>query len=139
MMRAAATLGAVLALLSGCASMLDNTSDAYARLQRHVGASAEQFFGTYGLPAAAYPTSDGGTLYEWRSDVRRYTMPSTTNATSTRVGSTVYTYASTTPGTSTSTFCVITLSVRDGKVMEARIVKDTIGDWSLSRCSEVFQ
>ena len=123
--------------LCGCANTLKSTTDVQAELgSRYRGAPAENFFRNNGLPMGAMATSSGGTIYQWRSDVVVTQMPVT--ATTRVVGNQAFTNFS--GGQTREQFCAIQIEAnKSGNVVSVRIMADTIGMMTLSRCVEVVR
>jgi len=100
------------AALSGCASTFESTNTVHQRLQVYVGSPIEKFFHVHGLPYASIQMADGMTTYEWRSE----------------------------PGGTGTNICrVQMIAGKDLRITAIRILWDTIGNWTVSRCAEVIQ
>jgi len=106
---------------------------------RFIGQPANDFFRQYGLPGDDFELSEGGTVYRWASvrsamipadvTVRRYTSPDGT-----------YEVADTYSLPSEAQYCELRIYADSENVIEKFAVSvDTMGKWSSSRCSEIFE
>jgi hypothetical protein len=139
-MRQISMLVAGLIALTGCANPIQTTSQTGAKLAaQFVGRPVQDFVTRYGFPSAAMPAQEGATMYEWRSDVLVHKMPSTTTVSTYVSGNTATSYATTSGGSSTAMFCVVSLRVQaDGRISAIGISRDTVGGFAISRCAEVL-
>lgn len=123
----------LLLALAGCTT----TQQANKVLEtRFKGSSADSFFLAYGPPSSSYKlNSGGGTLYTWSEQAKNYTMPMRANTT--MYGNQAYTTFS--GGGSYSVQCSLKIAVdAGGTIQTIDVLSDTMGDWELSRCHEVF-
>lgn len=119
--------------LAGCTT----TQQANKVLEtRFKGSPADSFFLAYGPPSSSYKLhSGGGTLYTWSERPKNYTMPMRANTT--MYGNQAYTTFS--GGGSYSVQCSLKIAVDAGGMIQTiDVLSDTMGDWELSRCHEVF-
>ena len=123
-------------LLAACAS----TKDAAAVLDsRYVGKNLDEFVIRHGAPFQRHNLNSGDVMYSWSSGVTSYQMPSTTTVQGTRTPTGFSGTATTIPGGTVSTFCEVQIvTTSTGMVKSIRPVRDTLGNWALSRCAEVF-
>lgn len=121
--------------LAGC-----TTDKAAQQMQSSwVGRSTDQFFVQNGPPVTSFKLNDGRTLYTWRSGVRNVSMPATATTNATTSGG--YTVATTniSGGGTASVYCEAQIiAAPTGAIEEIKPVRDTVGLWALSRCSEIF-
>jgi hypothetical protein len=117
------------ALLSGCTT----TQGATDRInQEYVGKNVDSFFLSHGMPSRKYVLNSGDIMYGWSSQVHSFAMPAAT----TFQGNT----AQTVGGGSLSTVCALQIVTGpEGTIKEIKPTTDTFGDWTLSRCAEVFK
>lgn len=126
-------------ILSGCAT----TQTATRALGHYNGQSTDLFFQNYGMPVESFELNNHDRLYRWSSGITRYTMPSTTTysgtAYSTGVTTSVRGAAHTTGGGVLDVECVLDI-LADSKniIKQIKIIRDTWGNWELSRCYEVI-
>jgi len=100
------------AALAGCASTFESTDAVHRRLQVYVGRPIESFFHVHGLPYATFQSADGTTTYEWQSE----------------------------PGGTGRNMCKVQmLADKESRITAIRVLWDTIGNWTVSRCAEVVQ
>jgi hypothetical protein len=126
----------VAALLTACAS----TQDAAAALGvRYAGKNIDEFVVRYGAPYQRHELNSGDIMYTWSSGVTSYQMPSTTTAQGTRTPTGFVGVATTTGGGTLSTFCEVQIiTTPAGLVKSIYPIRDTLGNWAISRCAEVF-
>jgi hypothetical protein len=130
-------LGLILiaALLSGCLS-----TDAAPTMQAAwLGRSADDFFIQYGPPYSEHTLSDGRVIYLWTGGQKNYHLPGTASTTSNIIGGTVYSSTTFSGGSTIDVECVAQIvALPDQTIVEIKPYKDTIGEWALSRCQEIF-
>ncbi len=124
-------------LLYGCTT----TQGAMQRAASSFGGeNIDAFVLTHGIPYRKYQLNNGDYVYVWNSGVISYKMPATTTITGTV---TPYSYtgtATTYGGGSIDVFCEVQIHTKsDGTIMSIKAVRDTIGKWTTSRCSEIFE
>ncbi|MFN3831365.1 MAG: hypothetical protein ACK4SQ_04015 [Allorhizobium sp.] len=126
----------VFALILGVCGCTTTEQANNALASRFVGTSADSFFIAYGPPSSSYKlTSGDGVLYTWAEPAKTYVMPGQSNTTF--IGNRAFTTYS--PGNSYDVQCTLKIAV-DGKgiIRQIDVLRDTMGDWQLSRCNEVF-
>jgi hypothetical protein len=116
-------------LLFGCTT----TQGATDRINREfVGQNVDSFFLSHGMPSQKHVLNSGDIMYGWSSQVHSYAMPATT----TFQGNT----AQTVGGGSLSTFCTLQIVTSpEGTIKVINVTADTLGDWAISRCAEIFK
>lgn len=126
----------VLVTLSGC----NSTEQANAVLaQKYQGTQVDAFFLKFGPPVRSFRTQAGDTIYIWAEEPKNYFVPPTANTTVNNYGTTSYATTNFYGGGSYNVQCQLKVIVdRRGKIKEIVAHKDTVGDWDLSRCHEVF-
>ena len=127
---------AVLAAVAGCAS----TQDAATSLNtRFAGKNIDEFVLRYGAPFQRHDLNSGDAMYTWSSGVTSYQMPTTTSVQGTRTATSFQGTATTTGGGTLSTFCEVQIvTTPDGLIKSIYPLRDTVGNWALSRCAEIF-
>ena len=125
-----------LCMLAGCASTQDAAS---ALATRFVGKNIDEFVLRYGAPFQRHELNSGDLMYTWSSGVTSYQMPGTTSVQGTRTSTGFVGTTTTTGGGTINTFCEVQIvTAPDGLVKSIHPVRDTLGNWALSRCAEVF-
>ena len=124
-------------LVYGCTT----TNQAMLRANNtFVGKNIDEFVLTHGIPYRKYQLNSGDFIYIWSSGVISYTMPTTTSVTG---SSTPYGYnatAITQGGEKINVFCEVQIhTTSEGKIISIKPIKDTLGNWTTSRCSEIFK
>jgi hypothetical protein len=129
---------AFLFAISGCTT----TQQAMVRANnRYVGKNFDEFVLERGIPTSKYQLNNGDYVYVWNSGIISYNMPATTtmNGTVSPYGS-YYGTATTTGGGTLNVFCEVRIHTKsDGTIISIEPVRDTIGNWEMSRCSECFK
>jgi len=123
-------------LLSGCTT----TNQAMLRVNNSfAGKNIDEFVLQHGVPYKKHQLNSGDFIYVWNSGVISYQMPATTNLSGT-VSPYGYTGTATTyGGGALNVFCEVQIhTAQDGMIRSIQAVRDTIGKWTLSRCSELF-
>ena len=125
--------------LSGCAT----TQTATRALGHYSGQTTDSFFLNYGMPIQQYELNNRDRLYRWSSGVTRYTMPSTTTYSGTAynngAGVTQKGTSYTTGGGIMDVECVLDILADSNNIIkQIKIIRDTWGNWELSRCYEVI-
>jgi hypothetical protein len=117
------------ALLFGCTT----TQGATDRINREfVGQNVDSFFLSHGMPSQKHVLNSGDIMYGWSSQVHSYAMPATT----TFQGNT----AQTVGGGSLNTYCALQIVTSpEGTIKVIIVTADTFGDWTISRCAEIFK
>lgn len=125
-----------LALSAVCISACTTSDQANQALAtKFAGQSVDSFFIAYGPPAASHKLSDGRALYTWSERGHSYSTPSTVNTTV--IGNQAFSTVD--GGGSIRVQCTLKIVARpDGRIERIDVLSDTIGDWQLSRCNEVF-
>jgi len=116
------------------------TAQSLAKLNEYQNKNADIFFKKFGMPAGQYQFSDKSKVYRWSSGVINYNMPSVTsyNGTVNDLGS-FYAQSSTVGGFIVEVECTVDLLVTpDNLITEIKIIKDTLGQLTTSRCGEFF-
>ena len=126
------------ALLGGCVSTTEQ-ADAVLRSE-WLGKNADAFFSRHGLPSKQYASSSGGRFYEW-ADQRAVSLPGyATTTVSPSYGGTFFAQTIYTAPSSIRVACTVTIEADKANVIRAiRATGDTIGNWQLSRCAEIFR
>lgn len=121
--------------LAGC-----TTEQARQTMQSEwIGKSSDEFFLTNGPPVSEFKLTDGRRIYTWQSGVKNYNMPPMTSTTVTGSGAFTQVNTRTTGGSSVTVSCTAQLTVQpNGIIVDIKPSEDTIGDWTLSRCAELF-
>jgi hypothetical protein len=130
----------VLAALAGCANSLQTTAATGEKLNATLrGQPAEAFFRAHGFPVAAMQLRSGGTLYEWRAGAYVVQMPSVSTFDATLTGNHLSGMSVTAPGGPMHLQCAIQIEADPaGTMVDVRILQDTLGAWTLSRCAEAL-
>ncbi len=127
-----------LLLLNGCTT----TQQAMQRANNSfVGKNFDEFVLKHGIPHSKHQLNNGDYIYVWSSVVISYNMPETTNISGTvsPYGS-YYGTATTTGGGSIDVFCEVQIhTTAEGEILSIKPVRDTWGNWTTSRCSEIFK
>ena len=134
-------------ILSGCVSSAAVNEKIN---NRFIGKNVDQFFVEHGAPAGRYQMNNGQILWTWDSGVSTINMPATTTVTGNTYGNTYGTGTSygttanysavTTGGGAISMQCVVQLlSDAGGTIIQAKILRDTIGPWTTSMCYETLK
>ena len=124
-------------ILSGCST----TQQATTRLTTdYAGKSLDAFVIDHGIPHTKYQLDDGGFIYVWNSGVIVYNMPTTTTMSGTVSPYATYSgHATTSGGGQINVYCEIQIQTDPNNIIRSlRPIKDTIGNWELSRCAEIF-
>lgn len=121
---------AIMLSLAGCIS----TASVERRLEpMWVGKNFDNFVMRYGPPASKYELSSGDILFTWNPGTKSTTMPitATTNGNGlTQVSG----------GGSFSEACEIQiLADKSGTIKQLKIMKDSWGTWTTSRCHELLK
>lgn len=118
------------------ASSCTTTEQANSALDsRFRGKSADSFFLAYGPPSSSYKLNSGGTLYTWQERAKVYNLPDTVNTTI--IGNQAFSTVD--PGGRVHIQCTLKLNVSaSGTIEKIDVLNDSIGDWQMSRCNEVF-
>lgn len=128
----------LLFVISGCTS----TQQAMQRANdSFVGKNLDEFVLKHGIPHSKHQLNNGDYIYVWSSGVISYNMPETTNISGTvsPYGS-YYGTATTTGGGSIDVFCEVQIhTTAEGEIISIKPVRDTLGKWETSRCSEIFK
>ncbi|GLK71686.1 hypothetical protein KHC23_12925 [Ancylobacter dichloromethanicus] len=118
-------------LLAGC-----TTEKAAEQLNSEwIGRAADDFFVAHGPPQSSYDLADGRKIYAWQSVPKIYTLPATsTTSYSFGVANTSYS-----PAADIKMQCSVQLTVQpNGIIFDIKPTGDSIGEWAMSRCSEIF-
>lgn len=132
-------------ILSLCVAMAfcgcSTTQQATTRLTAdYVGKSLDSFVLDHGIPHSKYQLDDGGFVYVWSSGVIVVQMPTTTTVSGTVSPYGTYSsHATTSGGGQIEVFCEIQIQTDPNNIIRSlKPIKDTIGNWELSRCAEIF-
>lgn len=127
----------LLAVLVGCTTTQQATNVLQANF---LGRNIDTFVIRYGVPIQRHQLNSGDLLYVWNSGVKSYGLPTTT---------TIQGYASpygysgtavTSGGGAITVFCEVQIITSpDGTITSISPTRDTIGDWTTSRCAELFK
>jgi len=127
---------AIFCLLTACASTQDASNALSARF---VGKNIDEFVLRYGAPYQRHQLNSGDLVYAWNSGVTSHQMPATTSVQGTRTPTGFVGTTTTTGGGTINTFCEIQIvTAPNGTVRSIHPTRDTIGNWVLSRCAEIF-
>lgn len=104
-----------------------------------IGKPADEFFLTNGPPVSQFKLSDGRLLYSWQSGVKRYNLPPTTSTSVQSAAGLTQVRSTTSGGGTASVYCGAQITVEtNGIISDIKPSEDTIGEWTLSRCAEIF-
>ena len=125
----------LIGILSGC-----TTEKAAETLRSEwIGKNADNFFLRHGPPSGSFPLTDGRQIFTWQSNVLNYQLPGSARSTSTVSGRSVYTTTTVDPATDVKVYCRVQLVTNAQRtILEIRPDADTIGEWQISRCAEIF-
>jgi len=122
----------LLVLLAGCTTT-DQANTALT--SKFAGRKTDTFFLQYGPPSSRHELDDGRTMYVWAERARTYSTPS--SSTVNMIGNVAY--VNTTPGATFEVQCQVRIvSGANGTIDQIVVQNDSIGDWQMSRCNEVF-
>ena len=125
----------VLFLLTSCTTKEANE----ALILKFVGTPTDQFFIQYGPPSQTYVLDSGGKIYLWSEIPTNYTVGGTSSSTVNVVGGTAYVNTTSTPASTYSVQCTVKIiGNTEGIITQIIAHHDTVGNWQLSRCNEVF-
>lgn len=124
-------------VISACST----TQQAADKLQSDfIGKNFDEFVVRYGPPYKKHELNSGDLLYLWNSGVKSYAMPQTTTI---QGAISRYSYsetATTTGGGAIKVYCELQIVTSpNGTIKEIKPIRDTIGDWEMSRCAEIFK
>jgi len=124
-------------LLAGCVTT-QNVRDGFFPLWTN--RDFDEFIMEYGAPSSSFNLQNGSTVYKWSSGVVVLNKPVTTTRTVQDSGNGTKSYTSQTSGGDKELECTMEILVdRNNKIKSMKITKDTNGQWSISRCSEVLK
>ncbi|SMR83440.1 hypothetical protein SAMN04488030_3359 [Aliiroseovarius halocynthiae] len=107
--------------------------------QKYQGSQVDAFFLQHGPPVRSFRTKAGETIYIWAEEPKNYYVPPTANTTLNNYGATSYATTNFYGGGSYNVQCQLkVIADRRGVIKQIAAHKDTVGDWDLSRCHEVF-
>jgi len=133
-MRVPNWLAAYFLLATGGCVSTQSVADRLAT--QYIGRSLDEFVLSYGIPSRKFVLASGDIAYVWNSGTASVPMPAT--ATTTAVGNTATTNV--VGGGSIDMFCEVQfVTSPEGTVKSLRILQDTIGFWTTSRCNELFK
>ena len=105
-----------------------------------VGKNIDEFVLKHGIPYRKHQLNSGDFIYVWNSGIISYSMPATTSVTGTRTPYGYSATATTHGGGEIKVFCEVQiLTTPEGKIISIKPIRDTIGRWTTSRCSEIFK
>ncbi|MEP0941253.1 MAG: hypothetical protein ABJH63_18845 [Rhizobiaceae bacterium] len=124
-------------VLAGCTT----TKDANEGLKlRYLGSPVDDFFIKHGPPQQQHISDSGKRLYVWSENPILNVSPGSTNTTvSVGNGSTIATTTSTPNTTTVIQSQVKIVTSASGTIENIQAHGDTIGNWELSRCAEIFK
>lgn len=127
----------VLLLTTGCTT----TEDANVGLEtRYIGKPVDEFFIQHGPPSSKHTLDSGKALYVWAENPKFYTTSGQTNTTVNVVGDSAFATTSSTPSSTITVQCQVRILANAKGIIEQILShSDTVGDWELSRCAEVFR
>ncbi len=118
--------------LAGCTTTEQANKVLESRFQ---GSSTDAFFLAYGPPSSSFRMNDGRILYSWQERDKTNDRSITVNTTV--VGN--QTFSTVTPDSSADAQCEVKiLAEPNGKIARIDVASDSLGDWQLSRCNEIF-
>lgn len=121
-------------VLAGCVSSAAVNDKINARF---TGKNIDQFFIENGAPAGRHQLNNGQVLWTWDSGVHSIGVPSTTTITGNNYNGFANYNAVTSGGGSIDMQCIVQLlSDSSGTIVQAKILRDTIGPWTTSMCYE---
>lgn len=131
----------VLLFLIGPISACTTTKDANEGLSfRYKGSTADSFFLKHGPPASKYELDSGKRIYVWAERPTIYNNPGSSNTAVNVIGNTAYATTTTTPSSTTVVQCQVRITTStEGIIENIEAHGDTIGNWELSRCAEIFR
>lgn len=124
-------------LFYGCTT----TNQAMTRANNtFIGKNIDEFVLKHGIPYTKYQLNSGELIYRWNSGIISYTMPTTTSITGSATSSGYNATATTYGGGQIDVSCEVEIyTTADGKIISIKPIRDTIGNWTTSRCSEIFE
>lgn len=130
-------LVSIFMLLVGC----NTTEQANAVLEgKFQGTQVDSFFKRYGPPARSFRTQDGDTIYIWMEAPQNHYIPPTAVTTVNTYGTTSFADTSFFGGDSYTVQCQLkVIADRRGVIKDIVSHNDTVGNWDLSRCHEVYK
>jgi hypothetical protein len=131
---------AILFLLSclGCTT----TQQAMDRANnRYVGHNIDDLVLIFGIPCGQHQLNDGRRVYTWNLGQQSYYIPYQTNTTGSinsfgQYSSSSYTYGG---GVATVSCDIEVITTNNGIITQIIALRDTWGNWTTSRCSEIFK
>ena len=127
----------LLSIFAGCTT----TQQAATMLKSNfVGKNMDDFVLRYGAPIQKHQLNSGDLLYVWNSGVKSYGIPATTSIQGSTSPYGFSGTAVTTGGGAINVFCEVQIvTASDGAIKSISPTRDTIGDWTTSRCAEIFK
>lgn len=118
-----------------CAACVSTQTVANETGQKWSGRSVDEFVMQYGTPYSKFTLGNGDVAYTWNLGVSNVVMPTT--ATTNVVGNTAYTQLN--GGGNVHMSCEMQLITEpSGSIRQVRILQDTVGLWTTSRCHEIL-
>lgn len=115
--------------MSGCNTLGKTMTRVNAE---YMGRNMDEFVLKHGVPQSKYQLNNGDYLYTWNSGTHSYAMPATVNT----YGHTAYVSG----GGSIDIYCELQIHTDSkGTILDIKAMKDTVGEWDVSRCGEVFR
>jgi hypothetical protein len=117
------------------------TREAAESLQSsYIGVNIDEFVLKHGPPHTKHELNSGDLMYVWSSRVKSFTRPATTTVQGTVSPQGYSGTASTSGGGTYTVFCEVQiLTSGSGTIKSISPVHDSLGDWQLSRCAEIFR
>jgi hypothetical protein len=118
-------------LISSCVT----TKDAINNFNKHwVGKNFDSFVKQNGMPYRKFQMNNGDIAYLWRSSGTQIVLPKSSSTTF--VGNTANTQYY---GNNISLICIAQITAsKKGVIKSILILKDTLGKWKVSRCTEIL-
>lgn len=124
-------------LTSGCAT----TEDANIGLtSTYSGRSVDEFFIQHGPPQQGIELSDGRRIFVWAEKARNYNIPSTAQTNTNVYGNFAQSTTTFSGGGSIEVQCQVKIMAdKQGIIESIETFSDTVGEWGISRCAELFK
>lgn len=127
----------VAALIGGCSTSQDAAN---ALAANWAGRNTDQFFTRYGAPQQRLALNNGNALYTWAAQHVGVHIPAVADTSGTVVGNSFNATTNVYGGGEMSIDCTLQITADPtGRILQISIMRDTVGMWGLSRCSELFR
>ncbi len=139
MMKLLSAIGLSALLLAGCDTSNSEEYTTYALNQHYAGRPVNMFFSDYGVPEAEFEENGKGRIYRW-SSVQPARMPAHANLHAYEYSNGKYVVGDTYQGRLERQYCELRIYTdTEDNVRRFSLAVDSLGKWSVSRCSELFQ